>query len=412
MEHDDRNPSEDQELTVDMDTAEVLDDRPSEEDRFLPTVEFRAWVDSLPGLTPREIVARLRELGYLGQDRAVRAVALAAHRHIRRVKSLFVEQVPRSELPAKHNLLMVGPTGCGKTYLMELLFCQVLGIPTATVDVTAYSETGYIGEDVNSIITRLLFAAEGDPLRTKIGMICLDEFDKIASSNNRAVFAGEGTTKDVSGMGVQRELLKMLESSVVAVPTEFGHSSYQEKPLLSTADIMFVACGAFSGLKSLSNKRLGGGIGFHAKPRNAWDEIAVEYEQSEMEDTVIFQQYGFLPELIGRFSRIVPFAPLPRDTLMQILRQNVLRTYSLEFSLAGIRLDVEEPVLDRIVDEAMRKQTGARGLRSAITLHMEDAAFEAYSAPQAARILVAWQEGAVKTRVETASGESIGQVGP
>ena len=290
---------------------------------------------------------------------------------------------------------------------MELLFRQILGIPTASVDVTAYSvkPVRRRGRELDHQ-PRLFFASAGAPLKTKVGMVCLDEFDKLASSNNRAVFAGEGTTKDVSGMGVQRELLKMLESAVVAVPTQFGHASYQAKPLLSTADIVFVACGAFSGLKSLSYKRLGGGIGFHANHRTAPDEIAVEYEQSEMEDTVIFQQYGFLPELIGRFSRIVPFAPLPRDTLLQILRQNVLRTYRQEFSLAGIKLDVEEPVMETIVDEALRKQTGARGLRSAPTLHLEDAAFEAYSTPQARRIVVVQQDGTVATRVEKASGES------
>jgi len=418
MNDDDREQSERQEPAMDEDGDEIAEagqsgqSGQSGEDRFQPTAEFRGWVESLPGLNPAEIVARLRSLGYVGQDRAVRAVALAAHRHMRRVKSLFVAQVPRSELPDKHNLLLVGPTGCGKTYLMELVFRQVLAVPTATVDVTAYSETGYVGEDVNSVITRLLFAAGGDLLKTQVGMICLDEFDKIASSNNRAVFAGEGTTKDVSGMGVQRELLKMLESAVVAVPTEFDHTSYQAKPLLSTADIMFVACGAFSGLKSLSHKRLGGGIGFHARHRTAPDEIAVEYEQSEMEDTVIFQQYGFLPELIGRFTRIVPFAPLSRDVLLQILRQNVLRTYGQEFSLAGIRLDVEEPVLETIVDEALRKQTGARGLRSALMLHLEDAAFTAYSTPEARRIVVARQGGGVTTRVETASGRTIVQAGP
>ena len=288
------NKNDQDEADLEEPTTGVIDEEtvenPPGEDRFLPTTEFRGWVESLPGLSPAEIVTRLRALGYLGQDRAVRAVALAAHRHVRRVKHLVIEQVPRSELPDKHNLLLVGPTGCGKTYVMELLFQRILGIPTASVDITAYSETGYVGEDVNSIITRLLFAAGGDPLKTKVGMVCLDEFDKIASSNNRAVFAGEGTTKDVSGMGVQRELLKMLESAVIAVPTQFGHTTYQAKPLLSTADIMFVGCGAFSGLKSLSHKRLGGGIGFHAKQRGAPDEIAVEYDQSEMEDTVIFQQ--------------------------------------------------------------------------------------------------------------------------
>jgi len=371
-----------------------------DEDRFLPTPEFCDWIAGLPALTPAEIVAELRTLGYVGQDQAIRAVALAAHRHVRRIKGLFVENIPRADLPPKQNLLFVGPTGCGKTYLVELLFRQILHIPTATVDITAYSETGYVGEDAATVITRLLYAAEGDPLRAKVGMICLDEFDKLASSNNRAVFAGEGTTKDVSGLGVQRELLKMLESSVIAVPTQFSHNTYQQKPLLSTADIAFVACGAFSGLKSLAHKRSGGGIGFHAKGQLSPDEIAVQYDQAELEDTVIFQEYGFLPELIGRFSRIIPFNPLGRETLLEILDRNVIRTYRREFAMAGIELEIEPAVLDKIVEEAMRKQTGARGLRTALTLHLEDAAYEAYSARQAGRIMVAFVDGEVRTHVE------------
>jgi len=376
----------------------------ADEDPFQPTPEFRRWVAGLPPLTPAEIVAELRGLGYVGQERAARAVALAAHRHVRRVKSLFVDNVPRADLPPKQNLLFVGPTGCGKTYLVELLFRQVFKIPTATIDITAYSETGYVGEDVASVITRLVYAADGDPLKAKVGMICLDEFDKLASSNNRAVFAGEGTTKDVSGLGVQRELLKMLESAVIVVPTQFSHNSYQQKPLLSTADIAFVACGAFSGLKPLVHKRRGGGIGFHAKGQLSPDEIAVQYDQADLEDTVIFQEYGFLPELIGRFSRIIPFDPLKRETLLEILDRNVIRTYCREFDTAGIALDVETAVLDKIVEEAIRKQTGARGLRSALTLYLEDAAFEAYSARKARRIVVTLSDGEVRTRVEPKTG--------
>jgi ATP-dependent Clp protease ATP-binding subunit ClpX len=199
---------------------------------------------------------------------------------------------------------------------------------------------------------------------------------------------------------VQRELLKMLESAVIAVPTQFSHNTYQQKPLLSTADIAFVACGAFSGLKTLAHKRSGGGIGFHAKGQLSPDEIAVEYGQAELEDTVIFQEYGFLPELIGRFSRIIPFNPLGRETLLEILDRNVIRTYHREFAMAGIDLEIEAAVLDKIVEEAMRKQTGARGLRTALTLHLEDAAFEAYSARQARRILVTLSDGEVRTRVE------------
>jgi len=384
---------------TDVEDAPPGSSRPGE-DWFAPTPEFIAWVAALPLLRPAEILRELRALGYVGQERAARAVALAAYRHVRRIKSLFVDRVPRSELPPKQNLLLVGPTGCGKTYLVELLFREILAIPAATVDMTAYSETGYVGEDVATILTRLVYAADGEPLRAKVGMICLDEFDKLASSNNRAVFAGQGTTKDVSGLGVQRELLKMLESAVIAVPSEFSHDTYQRKPLLSTADIAFVACGAFSGLKPLVHKRRGGGIGFHAKGQIPPDEIAVHYDQADLDDTVVFQEYGFLPELIGRFSRIIPFDPLGRETLLEILDRSVVRAYRREFETAGIDWVVENAVLDRVVEEALRKQTGARGLRNALTLYLEDAAFEAYSVPEARRIVVALENGEVRARVE------------
>lgn len=362
---------------------------------------FRDWLRALPLPTPQEIVAGLREHGYRGQDAAVRSVALAAHRHLRRLRHLYLDEVPRRELPPKQNLLLIGPTGCGKTFLAETLFERVLQIPTTTVDITAFSESGYIGEDVNTLVTRLLFAAEGNLEKARVGMICIDEFDKLASSSNRAVFAGQGTTKDVSGFGVQRELLKMFEGATIPVPTHFSHESYSSKPLVPTHDIAFVCCGAFSGLKSISQAKHKSGIGFGTTGRGdgviGGEAIAVQYDQEEVENVVHFQEYGFLPELFGRFSRIVPFQPLDSKTLREILEDNVLRHVRKELALAGIELVVEEEVVDIVVRESIEKETGARGLRARLALHLEEALFEAFSGEGAKTVVLALESGKIRS---------------
>ncbi len=348
---------------------------------------FADYVAAIPLPSPRQIFERLGELGYVGQEDARRALALMAHRHVRRLRSLYLDRVPRDQLPPKENHLLVGPTGSGKTYLVELLFREILRLPTAMVDITAFSETGYVGNDVSSILTRLLYAAELDPFKAQVGVVCLDEFDKIAGGSNRALFAGAGTTKDVSGLGVQRELLKLLERSEVPVPTEFDHNTYQQKLMMRTDDIAFVACGAFSGLKSVSAARQGPTIGFDRASQAADPEaIAVRYGAQELEDTTIFQSYGFLPELIGRFGRILPFAPLDATTLRQILTEQVLPGRRRELDLAGIALDVDPAALDHLVADALRRQTGARGLAGSLSRHLERACYDAFSEPTTRRV--------------------------
>ena len=205
---------------------------------------FIRFVRELPVPSPKAIFARLEELGYRGQSEARRAVSLLAYRHVRRIKRVYLDGVKREHLLPKTNVLLAGPTGCGKTYLIELLFQQILRLPTVIIDITTYSETGYVGQDPSTILTRLLHAADDNPLLASVGIVCLDEFDKIASGQNNAVFAGAGTTKDVTWMGVQRELLKMLESSEVLVPLEITHSTYGDHLVMSTADISFLAAGA------------------------------------------------------------------------------------------------------------------------------------------------------------------------
>ncbi|HEY8145687.1 MAG TPA: AAA family ATPase, partial [Kofleriaceae bacterium] len=369
-----------------------------------PGIEhFTKLVRELPEHSPRQLDGMLEAHGYRGQPDARRALCLMAYRHVRRVKRIHLDGVDRAELPKKCNALLVGPTGSGKTFAIELLFGKILKLPTALVDVTTYSETGYVGQDPNTIITRLLHAADDNPMLASIGIICLDEFDKIASGQNNAIFAGAGTTKDVTGMGVQRELLKMLETSEVVVPLELTHSTYGDHVILSTADIAFVAAGAFSGFQHVAHRRASRDhIGFGrtvVKGTYALDAIAVDFKDEEVESIANFQAYGFLPELIARFTRVVPFKALSADTLKDILHTDVIARMTAEFEHEGFKLEVAEEVLDHVVTDALKRETGARGLASILTKQLEDVAFDAFGGGSGGIVEVRMVDGAIAVSV-------------
>jgi ATP-dependent Clp protease ATP-binding subunit ClpX len=349
---------------------------------------FVKFVRELPLLPPKRVFSRLEELGYRGQEEARRAVSLMAYRHVKRIRRITLDGAKRELVLPKANYLFIGPTGCGKTHLVELLFQNILKLPTVIVDITTYSETGYVGQDPNTIITRLLHAADDNPLLASIGIICLDEFDKIASGQNNAIFAGAGTTKDVTGMGVQRELLKMLEAGEVVVPLELTHSTYGDHVVMSTADIAFIACGAFSGFQQVARRRgAGDQIGFgrdkkgsgSTGPGGRLDKIAVSFTADEVENVANYQAYGFLPELMARFTRMVPFRALDAGTLKDILRTTTIERLTREFEDEGFKLVIEEDVLDHVVNESLLRETGARGLASILTRHIEDVAFESFA---------------------------------
>jgi ATP-dependent Clp protease ATP-binding subunit ClpX len=365
---------------------------------------FIKFVRELPVIPPKRIYTRLEELGYRGQEEARRAVSLMAYRHIRRVKRIYLDGAKREHVLPKSNYLFIGPTGCGKTHLVELLFQHIVKLPTVIVDITTYSETGYVGQDPNAIITRLLHAADDNPLLASIGIICLDEFDKIASGQNNAIFAGAGTTKDVTGMGVQRELLKMLEAGEVVVPLDLSHSTYGDHIVMSTGDIAFIAAGAFSGFQQVARRRGAmDRIGFGRKATGRTgspDAIAVTFTPDEVENIANFQAYGFLPELMARFTRFVPFKALDAVTLKSILRGNVIERLTREFDDEGFRLVVEEAVLDHVVAESIRRETGARGLAAILTRHLEDAAFEAFADHPAGEVRLSIESDEIKVKVE------------
>ncbi len=365
---------------------------------------FVKFVRDLPEPTPRVMFDALHDLGYRGQDTARRALCLMAYRHVRRVKRIYLDGLDRADLPRKSNYLLVGPTGCGKTFLVEQLFGKILKLPTALVDITTYSETGYVGQDPSTILTRLLHAADDNPMLASIGIVCLDEFDKIASGQNNAMFAGAGTTKDVTGMGVQRELLKMLETSEVVVPLELTHSSYGDHVVMSTADIAFVAAGAFSGFQQVAQRRaLRDTIGFgrdRVASTGDHDAIAVDFTADQVENVANFQAYGFLPELVARFTRIIPFRALDIATLKEILRTDVIARMTREFKAEGFKLDIDDEVLESIAAEALRRETGARGLASTLTRSLEDVAFDHFGGDVGETVRVRMIAGTLDVTVE------------
>ncbi|MBU8895861.1 ATP-binding protein [Corallococcus sp. H22C18031201] len=341
---------------------------------------------SLEVLSPRDIDARLSEHGYRGQPEARRAASVLAYRHMQRLRRLHLEGIP-PEPGTRENCLFLGPTGSGKTFLVELLFREILGVPTVLADSTQFSETGYVGDDVNTLLSRLHEAAGQDSEWAACGVICMDEFDKLATHRSDSRFAGQQTTKDVTGLGVQRSLLHLLSSARADFPPDFGFTSRTRAQTLEMSCITFIACGAFSGLKTtvegLAHEER---LGFGRTPGRDTASIASRVTDDQLENTTAFARFGFIPELIGRFNRMVSFAPLDASTLMDILQHNVLRAYEREFELEGLRLQVPQDVREHVVARALKRETGARGLRATLSPLLERAAYEHFGQPRASTV--------------------------
>ena len=332
---------------------------------------------------PQELLNILNHY-VIGQDRAKRALAVAVYNHYKRIN--FQDTRGEDDVDIqKSNILMIGPTGSGKTFLAQTL-AKSLNVPFAIADATSLTEAGYVGEDVENCLLKLIQAADYDIAKAERGIIYIDEIDKIArKSENPSI------TRDVSGEGVQQALLKILEGTVAGVPPQGGRKHpHQEMLQIDTTNILFICGGAFDGidktiLNRTTDKNMGFGADIHSKSEHSMESLLKEIIPTDL------QKFGLIPELIGRLPVLVTLNPLDEDAMVHILtepKNALVKQYQKMLSMDDVDLEFTPEALQAIAKEALRRNTGARGLRSIIERIMLDVMFDVPSRDDVAKCIV------------------------
>ena len=357
-------------------------------------------LDNLP--RPTDIYTVLNDY-VVSQEEAKRTLAVAVYNHYKRVQMGVEEHEVELQ---KSNILLLGPTGCGKTLLAQTL-ARILNVPFAIADATALTEAGYVGEDVENILLKLIQAADFDIKKAETGIIYIDEVDKIArKADNPSI------TRDVSGEGVQQALLKILEGTVASVPPQGGRKHpHQEFLSIDTTNILFICGGAFAGLEKIIGRRIGkNAVGFGADIRSRHDAVVSELLADVMPEDLL--SYGLIPEFIGRLPVISAVHQLQREDLVQILvepKNALVKQYQRFFGYDSIELVFTDDALWSISDRALERETGARGLRSIIENALLDVMFELPSRKDVSKCVITKEtiEKGLKPTLVTSAGAEL-----